>query len=84
MIVHSRTLIKYLNCTDNMLAPWDPVNRRSLIIVVVGRYPIIPLEMFTEIVYGPPTDSPTCGIVFKMCTRERWVPDHSYDVIVKD
>jgi hypothetical protein len=30
--------------------------------VVVGRYPTIPLKMFSEIVYGPPTDNLVCGI----------------------
>jgi hypothetical protein len=30
---------------------WYPVNQHSSIIVVVGRYPTIPLEMFTGIVY---------------------------------
>jgi hypothetical protein len=52
-------------------------------IVVVGRYPTIPLEMSTEIVYGPPTDSPVCGIAWKMCTRERWDPDRPYDIVAK-
>jgi hypothetical protein len=45
-------------CSHRILALWDPVNRRSLIIVVVGRYPIISLEMFTGIVYVPPMESP--------------------------
>jgi hypothetical protein len=57
-IVRSGTLSKYLNCIDHMLALWDPINRWSSIIVVVGQYPTIPLEMFTGIVYGPPIDSP--------------------------
>jgi hypothetical protein len=35
-IVRSGTLSKYLNCADLMLALWNPVNRRSSIIVVVG------------------------------------------------
>jgi hypothetical protein len=52
-------------------------------IVVVARYPTIPLEMSTEIVYGPPMDSLTCGIVWKTCTRERWDPDRPYGIIVK-
>jgi hypothetical protein len=43
MIVRSGTLSKYLNCTDRMLALWDPVNQRGLTIVVVGRYPTIHL-----------------------------------------
>jgi hypothetical protein len=38
----------------------------------VGRYIISPIVMYTEIVYGPPTDSPKCSIVWKTCTRERW------------
>jgi hypothetical protein len=66
-----------------MLALWDPVNRRSLMFVVVGRYPTIALEMFSGIVYGPPTDSPVCGIAWKMCTMEMWDPDRPYDVVVK-
>jgi hypothetical protein len=81
--IHSGTLNKYLNYTDLMLALWDPVNWRSSIIVVVGWYPTIPLEMFTGIVYEPPTDSPVWGIVWKMCTRERWDTDRPYDVVVK-
>jgi hypothetical protein len=58
-------------------------------IVVVGQYPTIPLEMFTRIVYGPPTDSPECGITWKMCSREvgprftlqyrcKWLPYVAY------
>jgi hypothetical protein len=70
-------------CTDHMLDLWDLVNRRSSMIVVVGWYPTIPLKMSTEIVYGPPTDSPACGIMWKTWTRERWDPDRSYDIIVK-
>jgi hypothetical protein len=60
----------------------DPVNRRSSMIVV-GQYLTIPLEMFTSIVYGPPTDSPVCGITWKTCTGEWWDTDRPYDVIVK-
>jgi hypothetical protein len=52
-------------------------------IVLVGRYPTIPLEMSTEIVYGPPTDSPVCGIAWNMCTRERWDPNRPYDIVAK-
>jgi hypothetical protein len=51
-------------CTDRMLDLWGPVNWCSLMIVVVGWYPTIPLEMSTRIVYGPPTDRPalvSCG-----------------------
>jgi hypothetical protein len=53
------------------------VNRRSSMIVVVGRYHTIPLEMSIGIVYGPPMDSPVCGIAWKTCTRERWDPDQT-------
>jgi hypothetical protein len=53
-------------------------------IVVVGRYPIITLEIFSGIVYGLSTERPICGITRKTCTRERWDPDRSYDVVVKD
>jgi hypothetical protein len=28
-------------------------------------------------------DSPTCDIVWKRCTRERWDPDQPYGIIVK-
>jgi hypothetical protein len=52
-------------------------------IVVVGRYPTIPLEMSIGIVYEPPMDSPACSIVWKTCTKERWDPDRPYDVVVK-
>jgi hypothetical protein len=68
--IHNRTMSKYLNCTDRMLVIWDPVNRRSSMIVIYGQYPTIHLEMFTRIVYWPPTNSPVCGIVWKMYTRE--------------
>jgi hypothetical protein len=81
--IHSGTLSKYLNCTECMLILWFPVNRHSLMILVVGRYPTIPLEMFTGIVYMPPTNSPMCGIVWKMCTRERWDLDRPCDVFLK-
>jgi hypothetical protein len=36
----------------------------------VRQYLTSPAVMYTEIVYGPPTDSPNCGIVWKMCARE--------------
>jgi hypothetical protein len=52
-------------------------------IVVVGRYLNIPLEMSIEIVYGPPTDSPACGITWKTCTRNRWNLDRPYGIVVK-
>jgi hypothetical protein len=39
-----------------------PPMSTSSIIVVVGQYSTIPLEMSIGIVYGPPTDSPMCGI----------------------
>jgi hypothetical protein len=70
-------------CTNRMSDLWGLVNQRSSMIIVVGRYPTIPLEMSTRIVYRPPTDSPACGIAWKTCTRERWDPDQPYDVVVK-
>jgi hypothetical protein len=70
-------------CTDRMPDLWGLVNWRSSMIVVVGRYPTIPLEMSIGIVYGPPTDSPACGIVWKTCTKERWDSDWPYDIIAK-
>jgi hypothetical protein len=45
-----------------MLDLWGPVNRRSSMIVMIGQYPTIPLEMSIGIVYGPPMDNPACGI----------------------
>jgi hypothetical protein len=36
-------------------------------IVMVGRFPTIPLEMSIGIVYGSPTDSPASGIAWKTC-----------------
>jgi hypothetical protein len=39
--------------------------------------------MSIEIVYGPPTDSPVCGIMWKTCTKERWDPNRPYDVVAK-
>jgi hypothetical protein len=70
-------------CIDRMPDLWGPANRRSLMIVVVGRYPTIPLEMSTRIVYGAPTDSPACGITWKTCTRERWDLDRPYGIVAK-
>jgi hypothetical protein len=70
-------------CTDHMSDLWGSVNRLSLMIIVVGRYPTIPLEMSIKIVYGPPTNSPICGITWKMCTRERWDPDWPDGIIAK-
>jgi hypothetical protein len=70
-------------CTDRMPDLWGPINRHNSMIVVVGRYPTIPLEMSTRIVYGSPTDSPACGTMWKTCTRERWDPDRPYDVVAK-
>jgi hypothetical protein len=70
-------------CTNRMLDLCGPVNRHSSIIVVVGRYPTIPLEMSIGIVYGPPTNNLVWGIVWKTCTRERWDPDRPYDIIAK-
>jgi hypothetical protein len=31
--------------------------------------------------YGPSTDSLTCGIAWKTCTRERWDLDRHYDIV---
>jgi hypothetical protein len=44
----------------------------------VGQY-TSPLLMYTGIVYGPPTDSPECGIAWKTCTSERWDPSQLFD-----
>jgi hypothetical protein len=38
----------------------------------VGWYLTSPVVMYTGIVYGPPTDSLECGIVWNTCTKERW------------
>jgi hypothetical protein len=70
-------------CIDRMSDVWGPVNRRSLMIVVVGRYPIIPLEVSIYIVYDPPTDSSACDITWKTCTRERWDPNRPYNIVMK-
>jgi hypothetical protein len=70
--------------TDCMLDLWGPVNLLSSMIIVVGWYPTIPLEMSIGIVYRQPTNSPVCGITWKTCTRERWDPDRPYDTIAKD
>jgi hypothetical protein len=70
-------------CTDHMPDLWGSVNRRSSMIVVVGRYHTIPLEMSIGIVYRPSTDSLACGITWKTCTRERWDPDRPYGIIAK-
>jgi hypothetical protein len=70
-------------CTNRIPDLWGPVNLHSSMIVVVGRYPTIPLEMSTRIVYGPPMDSPSCGITWKTCTRERWDPNWPYGIIEK-
>jgi hypothetical protein len=70
-------------CTNRMLELWGPLNQHSSIIVAVGRYPTIPLEMSIGIVYGPPTDSLVCGITWKTCSRKRWDPDRPYDAIGK-
>jgi hypothetical protein len=83
MTICNGTLSEHLISTDRMLALWDLVNQHSSMIVVVGWYPIIPLEMFSRIVYGPPMNSPVCGITWNACTRERWDLDRPYDVIVK-
>jgi hypothetical protein len=60
---------------------WGPVIRRSSMIIVVGRYPTISLEMCIGIVYGPSTDSPPCGIAWKTCNREGWDPNLPYSII---
>jgi hypothetical protein len=39
--------------------------------------------MFIGIVYGPATNSSECCITWKTCTRERWDPDRSYDIVAK-
>jgi hypothetical protein len=52
-------------------------------IIVVGRYPTIPLEKSIMIVYGPPTDSLTCGIMWKTCIRERWDLNRPYGIVAK-
>jgi hypothetical protein len=52
-------------------------------IVVAGRYPTIPLEMFSGIVYRPPTESLVSDIVWKTCTREWCDLDRPYDVVAK-
>jgi hypothetical protein len=70
-------------CTDRMLDLWGLVNQRSLMIIVVGRYPTIPLEMSIKIVYGSPRDSSECGIAWRTCIRERWDPDRPYGIIAK-
>jgi hypothetical protein len=70
-------------CTERMLDLWAPVNRRSSMIVVVGRYTNIPLEMSVGIVYMPPTDSPACDIMWKMCTRKSRDPDRPYGIAMK-
>jgi hypothetical protein len=66
-----------------MLGLWGPINGYSSMIVVVGRYPTIPLEMSIGIVYGPPTDSPACGIMWNTCTRKRWDPDQPCGIVMK-
>jgi hypothetical protein len=38
-----------------------------------------PAVMYTRIMYGPPTDSPACGIVWKTYTRERCDPARLFD-----
>jgi hypothetical protein len=45
----------------------------------VGWYLTSPVVMYTGIVYGPPMDSPVCGITWKTCTRERWDPTQLFD-----
>jgi hypothetical protein len=38
----------------------------------VGRSLTSPTVMYIGIMYMPPTDSPSCGVTWKRCTRERW------------
>jgi hypothetical protein len=83
MTVYSGPFNEHWLCTDSMPDLWGPVNRRSSMIVVVGRYPTIPLEMNIGIVYGSPTDSPVCDIMWKTCTRERWDPDRPNGIVAK-
>jgi hypothetical protein len=70
-------------CTDRMPNLWGPINWHSLMIVVVGWFPTILLEMSIEIVYEPSKDSLACGITWNMCTRERWDPDRPYGIVAK-
>jgi hypothetical protein len=72
-----------LLCIDRMLDLWGLVNRCSLMIVVVGWYPTIPLETSLGIVHELPTHRPACGIAWMMCTRERWDLDRPYSIVVK-
>jgi hypothetical protein len=74
-IQSSKVVAPPVSIEDRMLDLWGPVYRHSLMIVVVGRYPTIPLEMFSGIVYRLATDSPVYGIMWKTCTSERWDPD---------
>jgi hypothetical protein len=80
--VCSGTLGKHLICNDCMKALWDLANWCNSMIVVVGRYPTTPLEMFSGIVYVPHTDSPVCGIKWKTCTRERSDSNQPYEVML--
>jgi hypothetical protein len=68
--------------TNRMLDLWGMLNWHNSMIVVVGRYYPIPLEMSIGIVYGPPTDSLKCGIAWKTCTSERWDPNRPYGIVV--
>jgi hypothetical protein len=70
-------------CTDRMLDLWCLINWCGSMIVVVGWYLTIPLEMSTGVVYGSPTDSPMCDIAWKACTRERWDLDRPYGIVAK-
>jgi hypothetical protein len=45
----------------------------------VGWYLTTPTVIYTGLVYGPPTDSPKCGITRKTCNRERWDPARLFD-----
>jgi hypothetical protein len=45
----------------------------------VGRSLTTLVVMYTGIVYGPPTDSPACGIMWKTCTRKSCDPARLFD-----
>jgi hypothetical protein len=45
----------------------------------VGRSLTSTAVMYIGIVYGPPADSPSCGIAWKTCTRERCDPARLFD-----
>jgi hypothetical protein len=47
----------------------------------VGRSLTSPIVMYTRIVYGPPMDSPVCGITWKTYIRERCGPARLLTVV---